>query len=286
MYKILHKIIDNNRIIGVVALNTLTNASVNIQRDRLAYYSFCNAKITSDNRIISSEKIDYIDVKKLKSDNKSIILYHGSYNKNVIPVFGRGSSIHDYGKGFYLTENKELAKEWSSCLDSTTTSYVYTFKLDLMDLKIFNFNDENELIWLAELMSHRDADNSARYKKFAPIFIKKFKKNINNYDVIYGWRADSSFFSIAKRFVRDEIDYNLISELFHLGGLENQVCIKSKKAFNQLSKFDVEKVDTIKYRNLYNKRDEKARNNMDLLISSDSNTMTKGFTYVLKELKL
>ena len=40
-----------------------------------------------------------------------IILYHGSPNKVVVPQYGLGEGKHDYGKGFYLTENVELASE-------------------------------------------------------------------------------------------------------------------------------------------------------------------------------
>lgn len=35
-----------------------------------------------------------------------IILFHGTPDKVVVPVYGRGSKMHDYGKGFYLTENE------------------------------------------------------------------------------------------------------------------------------------------------------------------------------------
>ena len=39
----------------------------------------------------------------------NIILYHGSPNQLVNPVFGGGDDKHDYVRGFYLTENVELA---------------------------------------------------------------------------------------------------------------------------------------------------------------------------------
>ena len=45
----------------------------------------------------------------------TIILYHGSPNKIVTPIFGGGDDKHDYGRGFYLTENIGLAKEWAVC---------------------------------------------------------------------------------------------------------------------------------------------------------------------------
>ena len=40
-------------------------------------------------------------------------LFHGSQNLDVQPRFGLGDDRHDYGKGFYLTEDAELAKEWA-----------------------------------------------------------------------------------------------------------------------------------------------------------------------------
>lgn len=44
-----------------------------------------------------------------------LILYHGTPNKEVVPVYGGGNDRHDYGRGFYLTESIELAKEWAVC---------------------------------------------------------------------------------------------------------------------------------------------------------------------------
>ena len=42
---------------------------------------------------------------------KKITLYHGTPDRIVTPKFGGGDDKHDYGRGFYLTENIELAKE-------------------------------------------------------------------------------------------------------------------------------------------------------------------------------
>lgn len=41
------------------------------------------------------------------------ILYHGSEYLIENPQFGKGSLHNDYGRGFYCTENIELAKEWA-----------------------------------------------------------------------------------------------------------------------------------------------------------------------------
>lgn len=54
-----------------------------------------------------------------------IVLYHGSFNKVVVPQYGLGETKHDYGKGFYLTENVELAKEWAVCRpDEQTVGFI------------------------------------------------------------------------------------------------------------------------------------------------------------------
>ena len=44
-----------------------------------------------------------------------IILYHGTSDKEIKPAYGLGNDKHDYGRGFYLTEDYELAKEWAVC---------------------------------------------------------------------------------------------------------------------------------------------------------------------------
>lgn len=40
-----------------------------------------------------------------------LTLYHGSENQIEVPQYGKGARTNDYGRGFYCTESKELAKE-------------------------------------------------------------------------------------------------------------------------------------------------------------------------------
>ena len=42
-----------------------------------------------------------------------LLLYHGSQRIVSKPQFGQGKIYNDYGRGFYCTEDKELAKEWA-----------------------------------------------------------------------------------------------------------------------------------------------------------------------------
>lgn len=215
---------------------------------------------------------------------EKIILFHGTPEKKVVPVFGLGNDKHDYGKGFYLTENMELAKEWAVCRPNDKNGWVHKYELYTDGLKIFDFQRENVLSWLAELMKHRDAADSKRYRMLAQKFIEKYGIDTNDYDVIKGWRADASYFYIAKEFVRDNIDVDILEELLSLGGLGIQYCIKSERAYSKL--FEIEQdlvaVNYTEFNEKYNSRDIMARKNMRDLVDSDANKVTNVFSTLLE----
>ncbi len=81
-----------------------------------------------------------------------IILYHGSPDEKIMPKFGLGEEKHDYGKGFYLTESLELAKEWAVYRPNASNGWVHEFELDTDGLNILDFQEHSALTWLAELM--------------------------------------------------------------------------------------------------------------------------------------
>ena len=209
-----------------------------------------------------------------------IVLYHGSPNKIVVPEYGFGEGKHDYGKGFYLTENLELAKEWAVCRPDETNGWVHKYELETTDLKILDFQEHNILSWLAELMKHRDASDSKRYKVLAKKFIEVYGLESNEYDVIKGWRANASYFYIAKEFVRDNVDVEIIEDLLSLGGLGIQYCIKSERAYSKLTEIDegLHCVDYDEFNEKYNERDITARKKMRELIDSDANKVTHVFS--------
>lgn len=97
----------------------------------------------------------------------NLILFHGTGEKTITPIYGRGNDRHDYGKGFYLTDSIDLAKEWAVCRPNETNGWVHKYILDSGDLKILDFQEGNVLSWLAELMKHRDASDSKRYRILA-----------------------------------------------------------------------------------------------------------------------
>ena len=215
---------------------------------------------------------------------EQIILYHGSPNQQLYPQYGLGDEKHGYGKGFYLTENLELAKEWAVCRPDERNGWVHKFSLDITDLRILDFQEYNILSWLAELMKHRDAADSKRYRILSEKFIEKYGIDSEHYDVIKGWRANASYFYIAREFVRDNIDVEILEELLSLGGLGIQYCIKSERAYEKLAevKEALTCVDFREFNEKYNARDISAREKMRKLVDSDANKVANVFSTILE----
>ena len=147
-------------------------------------------------------------------------------------------------------------------------------------MKILDFQEHNILSWLAELMKHRDASDSRRYKLLSKKFIAEYGIDTREYDVIKGWRANASYFYIAKEFVRDNVDIEILEELLSLGGLGIQYCIKSERAYAKLTEIadDLISVDYSEFNEKYNERDISARKKMRELVDSDTNKVTNVFS--------
>lgn len=213
-----------------------------------------------------------------------IVLYHGSPNKKITPTFGCGEEKHDYGKGFYLSEDRELAKEWAVCRPNEQNGWLHQYELEMDDLKVLDFEKLGILSWLAELMKHRDASDSKRYRVLAKKFVQKYGLDTTGFDVIKGWRAEASYFFIAKEFVRDNVDIDILERLLRLGDLGIQYCIKSKKAYSKLKEIpnSLLSVSYDEFNKKYNQRDIEARTNMRNLINSDENKVIKVFSTLIE----
>lgn len=216
---------------------------------------------------------------------EKLILFHGTPDRIVVPTFGKGEEKHDYGQGFYLSESIDLAKEWAVCRPNEERGWVHKYELETDDLRILDFQEKGVLPWLAELMKHRDAADSKRYRMLAKKFIEKYGIDTESYDLIRGWRANASYFYIAKEFVRDNIDMDILEELLSLGGLGIQYCIKTELAYSGLHEVeeDLLEVPYAEFNEKYNQRDLTARQKMRELVDSDANRVTKVFSTLFEE---
>lgn len=205
-----------------------------------------------------------------------MIIYHGSPEIVEVPTYGLGSDKNDYGRGFYCTENIELAKEWACPTVKNGFSNKYEF--DLSDLNVLYLNKEgyNILNWIAILLDNRIFPKRSPIAKQASKYIlSEFLPDISGYDVIWGYRADDSYFTYAKDFLNNGISVNQLSQAMRLGELGEQIVLMTPKAFEKILFIEYEIADGSIYYPKRMEREDRAKraylNNhgMDFEISSD-----------------
>ncbi len=187
-------------------------------------------------------------------------LYHGSVKTVGQPVFGAGKFYNDYGRGFYCTENKEVAKEWA--VDENVDGYLNIYDLDLSGLSLINLQSPEYCIlhWLTVLLRNRHFEQDTALSRAGMKYLsEQFRTDYMDYDVIRGYRADDSYFSFAQDFLNGAISVRQLSEAMHLGKLGEQVVLKSKKAFDRISFIASEPVSSAEWYPKRAARDSKAR---------------------------
>ena len=190
-----------------------------------------------------------------------MIIYHGSKEIIEKPEFGKGNKKNDYGLGFYCTENVELAKEWA-CSNNETNGYANQYEIDLSDYKVLDLRDEKYSIlnWMALLLKFRTFDVNTPISAQAKEYIlENFYVNVEEYDVIIGYRADDSYFSFAKDFINNTISVEQLAEAMCLGELGIQIVLMSKKAFSAVKYISYELAECKEYYVKRVSRDKKAR---------------------------
>ncbi|MBQ4049026.1 MAG: DUF3990 domain-containing protein [Clostridia bacterium] len=190
-----------------------------------------------------------------------MIIYHGSKDIIEKPEFGKGNQKNDYGLGFYCTENVELAKEWA-CSNNETNGYANQYEIDLGDYKVLDLREEKYSIlnWMALLLKFRTFDVNTPISAQAKEYIlKNFYVDVEEYDVIIGYRADDSYFSFAKDFINNTISVEQLAEAMRLGELGIQIVLKSKKAFDTVKYKSYELAECKEYYVKRVSRDKKAR---------------------------
>ena len=188
-------------------------------------------------------------------------IYHGSSIVVPKPLLSKGKLNNDYGRGFYCTEDIEMAKEWA-CKGKEPPGFANSFELSTEGLDILDLSspDYTILNWMAVLLANRtfdlDTDIAIEVRDY---LIANFMPPIQNSDVVIGYRADDSYFNYADSFVNNALPVRRLNEALHLGRLGMQVALRTEQAFESLTFLCAEEVAWDEYHPRYVTRDVDAR---------------------------
>ena len=202
-------------------------------------------------------------------------LYHGSHEIVQNPVYGRGKEYNDYGQGFYLTEDPDLAGEWA--VKSGRDGYVNRYEIDMEDLSILRLNsDEYSILhWLALLVDNRTFRISTPVMTRAKEWLTdNYLIDLGFYDAVIGYRADDSYFTFARDFLNNSITLEQLSIAMKLGKLGEQFVIKSRFAIDMLEFKGFEPADSALFYPKRKVRDDNARAEYNRMLENESENGT------------
>ena len=189
-----------------------------------------------------------------------MILYHGSGSMVTEPTTNLRKTADDFGPGFYLTDDRELASEWAC--SGNGSGYVNGYRIDTSDLDILDLDttDDSILQWLSLLLQNRTIVPSTITMKEGMKYIQRHHSiDTDQYDVIRGCRAEGSIFSIARAFLSNQISLERLSSVIGSEDAGRQFVLKSPKALNRIEFIGFEEVDHDIHHSRYLERDRRLR---------------------------
>ena len=166
-------------------------------------------------------------------------IYHGSKVITAYPYPKGSNPKNDYGPAFYLTLDLEAAKTWACRND--TVGVVNKYFIDnrsFNSLKILDLTDKTHysiLNWLAILMHFRQLDNSFKTRNERVLdWLEKYYIDVDQYDVVIGFRADDAYFRFPILFLENNFPYEELENVYLSGNLGIQYAFISKKAIGLL----------------------------------------------------
>ena len=163
-------------------------------------------------------------------------LFYGADKIIETPVFGRGNPTNDYGLGFYLTPDENVARLWAA--KNANGGFVIEYDVNFSGLRILRLDtkeDEDVLRWISILAKHRFSRRDREdHKETLEWLERKFPVDVSAYDAVIGYRADDAYFAYSLDFVSNELSLEKLKEAMLLGRLGLQYVLISPKAFGQI----------------------------------------------------
>lgn len=190
----------------------------------------------------------------------NLTLFHGSDHIIEKPDFHLGKTNNDYGRGFYCTEELEMAKEWACKQNNDGFANKYILKSDSLNILNLLDGSYNILHWLALLLKNRTFRLSSEIAEDARQYIiRNFSIDLDEYDIVIGYRADDSYFSFAESFIQNGIPLRSLNQALRLGKLGTQTVLISENSFANLHFIGAESVEKSLYYSKFIERDSLAR---------------------------
>lgn len=168
--------------------------------------------------------------------HETVALYHGSPQQVKRPQFGKGNPHNDYGLAFYATEIEQLALEWAC--PTSSSGWANEYSLDTHGLAVLDLNGDefSVLNWMAVLLENRRISTGAGIAANAREFIiDEYAVDLSGADIVHGYRADDSYFHMARSFLNNRIPVEVLEQSLFLGDLGHQIALKSRAAIERLS---------------------------------------------------
>lgn len=166
-------------------------------------------------------------------------IYHGSKRIIEKPILKGSNQSNDYGPAFYLTKDLESAKSWA-CKDSSI-GVVNKYQIresTLSALRVLDLTNKDKysvLNWIAILMNFRTLSSTFRKNNELVLkWLSKYYINVDDYDVIIGFRADDSYFRFPLRFISNDLAFEDLEDIFKSGNLGIQYAFISQRALDAL----------------------------------------------------
>lgn len=132
--------------------------------------------------------------------------------------------------------------------------------------------------WLAILLKNREFDAPSGLAFEAKDYIlNNFLIDYSQSDIMIGYRADDSYFSFAQDFINGTISYRQLNNAMHLGKLGQQIVLKSRQAFENLSFVGYEIAKSSEWYAKKQLRDKTARREY---FSTERNKRQRGDLYI------
>ena len=186
-------------------------------------------------------------------------IYHGSEVVVEKPIYHyEGSNEHnDYGLGFYCTQNLDMAKEWAN--RTTRNGFANKYYFDDRGLKILDLTDKTKysvLNWIAILVHNREISDNDRIDFADELkYLERFYINVEEYDVVIGYRADDAYFRFPMMFVKNVLRFTKLEEIYMLGNLGKQYVLISEKAFGRIKFVEVVRAEEIFFERYHRRKD-------------------------------